>query len=300
MTLIEWALLLTLSLLWGGSFFFNAVAVTALPPLTVVAARVCLGAVLLYLGVRAVGARMPSDLTSWREFAVMGTLNNVVPFSLIVWGQTAIASGLASILNATTPLFTVVIAHALTQDERMTPASVIGTVIGLVGVTVMIGIDTLADAGNHALAELAILGASLSYALSVVYARRFARRGFPPLVSATGQITTAAAITIPLALIVDRPWTLPVPGIEVWGALIGLAVLATFLAYIIYYRILTTAGSVNLMLVTFLIPVTAILLGASILGERLAPHHFVGMAAIGIGLAAIDGRALRLLRRRKT
>lgn len=298
MTPVEWSLLLTLSLLWGGSFFFNAIALSALPPFVVVAARVTLGALLLYAAVRTIGARMPTDARSWRAFAVMGLLNNVLPFSLIAWGQTSIASGLASILNATTPLFTVIVAHALTRDERLTPASVVGTIIGLAGVAVMIGIDTLADAGGHVLAELAVLAASVSYALSAVYARGFARRGVPPLVSATGQITVAAVVMVPAALIVAPPWTLALPGPEVFAALVGLGALSTFVAYIIYYRILATAGSVNLMLVTFLIPVTAILLGALILGERLSVHHFIGMAAIGVGLATIDGRPLRLLTRR--
>jgi drug/metabolite transporter (DMT)-like permease len=300
MTPLEWALLITLSLLWGSSFLFNAVAVAALPPFTVVAARVTLGAALLLLAVRATGAHLPTDAASWRAFAVMGLLNNVVPFSLIVWGQSHIASGLASILNATTPMFTVLVAHAATDDEPMTPASAAGIAIGFAGVVMLVGVDVLGEAADHLLAEVAILAASLSYALSVVYARRFSRRGLAPLGAAAGQITAAAAIMIPLALVADRPWTLPVPGPAVWGALVGTGVLSTFLAYIIYYRILATAGSVNLMLVTLLIPVSAILLGASLLGERLEFNHFAGMAAIGLGLAVIDGRLLAWVRRRRT
>jgi len=298
MTATEWGLLVALSMLWGGSFFFIAIAVTALPPLTIVAVRVTLGAALLFLVVRVTGRRVPGDLRIWATFAAMGVLNNVVPFSLIAWGQTHIAGGLASILNATTPFFTVIVAHHFTHDERMTPARVAGVLIGFTGVVVMIGVDVLADTGGHFLAELAILGASLSYALSAVYARRFSRRGLPPLVTATGQITAAAVMMVPLSLILDRPWTLPLPGWQVLGALFGLAALATCLAYIIYYRILATAGAVNLMLVTFLIPISAILLGTAILGEELSANHLLGMAAIGVGLAVIDGRPLALLRRR--
>jgi drug/metabolite transporter (DMT)-like permease len=298
MSAAEWAMLVTLSVLWGGSFFFNAIAVEALPPFTVVAVRVTLGAALLYLVVRATGRSMPTDWPTWSALAAMGILNNVVPFCLIAWGQTHIGAGLASILNATTPLFTVIVAHLFTYDERMTAARVVGVVVGFVGVAVMMGLDLVADAGGHLLAELAILAASASYALSAVYARRFSRRGLPPLVAATGQIAAAAAIMLPLSLIIDRPWTLPTPPAEAVGAMVGLAALSTCAAYVIYYRVLATAGAVNLMLVTFLIPVSAILLGTLILGERLAAHHLFGMAAIGVGLAVIDGRPLAMLRRR--
>ena len=296
MTTPEWGLLVFLSLLWGGSFFFNAIAVTALPPLTIVASRVVLGSAFLYLVLRATGGSLPRDRENWVSFTVMGILNNVIPFSLIVWGQSHIPSGLASILNATTPLFTVLAAHWLTHDERMTPLRVGGIVIGFLGVVVMIGGDALAHAGDHLLAELAVLAASVSYAFSVVYGRRFSQRGLAPLATATGQISASAVMMVPIALIVDAPWTLPVPSFPVIGALIGLAALATCLAYVIYYRLLATAGSVNLMLVTLLIPVTAILLGSLFLGERLEPNHFIGMGAIALGLAAIDGRVFTRLR----
>lgn len=294
----EWALLVALSLLWGGSYFFNAVAVAALPPFTIVAVRVTLGAVFLYAAARVSGLRLPTDRASWSAFAVMGILNNVIPFSLIVWGQDRVASGLAAILNATTPLFTVLVAHAFTHDEPMTPGSVVGVVIGFAGVVILIGPGALGEAAGDLIAEFAILAASVSYAVSVVYGRRFSRAGLAPLATASGQIGAAAMMMVPIALIIDRPWTLAVPGGTVFGALLGLGALSTFLAYILYYRILAKAGSVNLMLVTFLIPVSAILLGTLILGERLAANHFLGMAVIGLGLAAIDGRLLTLVRRR--
>lgn len=300
MNVAEWGLLVTLSMLWGGSFFFNAVILAALPPFTLVAARLLLGAGFLYLVVRIAGRRMPVAPKVWAAFLLMGVLNNVIPFSLIAWGQTQMASGLASIFNATTPFFTVLVAHIYTRDERMTPATVAGLLIGFGGVVMMMGADALLDAvGGHLLGQLAILAAALSYAFSAVFARRFARTGVEPLPAATGQIAAAALVMVPIALIVDRPWALPVPGPEVFGAILGLAALATCLAYVIYYRILATAGAVNLMLVTFLIPVSAILLGTVILGERLSPHHFLGMAAIGIGLGVIDGRPLAWLRRRQ-
>ncbi len=298
MTAAEWGLLLFLSLLWGGSFFFNAVALTGVDPYTLVAVRVVLGAALLYAVLRATGGRLPRDRESWRAFAIMGLCNNVLPFTLIAWAQGhGIPSGLASILNAATPLFTVVVAHYLTIDERMTPLRVGGILVGFAGVVVMIGGDALAHVGGHLVPELAILAACCLYAYSAIFARRFSQMGLAPLATAAGQITASAAIMGVLVLVFDGPWRLPLPSLAVIGALLGIAALSTCLAYVIYYRILATAGSVNLMLVTLLIPVTAVLLGAVFLGERLAANHFIGMAAIAAGLAAIDGRVFRRLAR---
>jgi drug/metabolite transporter (DMT)-like permease len=299
MTTTEWGLLILLSLLWGGSYFYNAIAVKALPPLTIVTVRVVLGALLVYAVVRASGARMPRDGRTWRALFTMGLINNVIPFSMIAWSQGHVTSGLASILNATTPLFGVVFAHFTTRDEKMSPARVGGVIIGIVGVVFMIGPDALSDATDQFFAEIVCLSASILYAASGIYGRRFGRAGLPPLVTAAGQITASSVMMIPLAAVVDQPWTLPVPGFDVWAALIGLGAISTCLAYIVYYRILATAGAVNLLLVTLLIPVTAILLGSLLLGERLAINDFAGMALIGLGLAAIDGRPLRALMRRQ-
>ena len=242
------------------------------------------GGALLYAAVRLTGHAMPRDGASWRAYFVMGLLNNVVPFSLIAWAQSHVASGLAAILNATTPLFAVVLAHYLTGDERMTGGRVAGLVIGFVGVVVMIGPDALGGMSTNLLAELALLLASIFYAVSPIYARRFGRAGHAPIVSATGQFAAASVIIVPLAFVIDRPWTLAAPGLDVWAALIALAVLSSAVAYIIYYRLLKTAGAVNLLLVTFLVPVSAILLGAVFLHERLALADFAGMGLIALGL----------------
>lgn len=295
MTSLEWALLVALSVLWGGSFFFTGVAVKALPPFTIVVLRVGLAAVILNCVVYATGQRMPVAGRTWGAFLCMGLLNNVVPFSLIVWGQTQIAGGVASILNATTPLFAVVVAHALTRDEKMTSNRLAGVLTGLLGVVVMIG-PSAAIAGigdSHTAAQCAVLGAAFSYSLAGIYGRRFKAMGIAPIVTATGQVTASTLVLIPVALLIDRPWMLPAPGPEVWAALLGIAALSTALAYILYFRILATAGATNLMLVTFLIPISAIFLGALVLGEQLRAVHFVGMALIGLGLAAIDGRLFR-------
>lgn len=295
MSLANWISLLVLSVLWGGSFFFVAVAVDALPPLTIVTLRVGLAALALHLVVLVTGQRMPREPRIWLAFIGMGALNNMVPFTLIAWGQSHIASGLASILNAATPIFAVVVAHWLTRDERMSLSRVTGVVLGFVGVVVTIGPAVLTGLGVNVLAQLAILGAALSYAFAGVFGRRFGRWEVPSLIAATGQVSASALLLLPVGLWVDRPWALPVPGVAVWAAVIGLALLSTALAYILYFRILASAGTTNILLVTFLIPVSAIVLGTLFLDERLTLRHFMGIGVIGLGLAAIDGRLLRRL-----
>jgi drug/metabolite transporter (DMT)-like permease len=241
---------------------------------------------------------MPRDRASWAAFFGMGILNNMIPFCLIVWGQTHIASGLASILNATTPLFAVVVAHLMTSDEKMTGNRLFGVLVGFAGVAYMIGLDALRDLGANVLAQLAVLGAAISYSFAGIFGRRFRQMGMAPLIPAAGQVTASTILMLPIALIVDRPWTLAAPSAETWMALLGLALLSTAVAYVLFFRILAAAGATNLMLVTFLIPVSAILLGAAVLGEQLQGKHLVGMAMIAIGLAAIDGRLLARLRKR--
>jgi drug/metabolite transporter (DMT)-like permease len=299
MGLQEWGLLLFLSVIWGGSFFFIGIAVKSLPPFTLVFLRVALAATVLNLVVPAVGMRMPADRKTWSAFFGMGFLNNLMPFSLIVWGQTHIASGLASILNATTPVFTVIVAHFLTRDEKLTLNRLIGVLVGLAGVSVIIGPERLQGLGVNAFAQLAVLGAAVCYSFAGIYGRRFRRLGVHPVVTATGQVSASAIMLLPLALAVDHPWRLPIPAPPVLGAVLGLATLSTALAYIIFFRVLATAGATNIMLVTFLIPVSAILLGTVFLGEHLAWRHFLGMGLIGGGLAAIDGRLLPRIRPQK-
>jgi drug/metabolite transporter (DMT)-like permease len=290
---LEWGLLILLAALWGGSFFFAAVALREVGPLTVVISRVLIAAILLHLFILLAGLRMPRDTRTWVAFLGMGLLNNIIPFSLIFWGQTHIASGLASILNATTPLFTVVIAHVLTHNEKLTAGRTLGVLIGFAGVVVMIGADLLQGLGNNLLAQLAVLGAAVTYGFASVYGRRF--RQLPPICTAAGQVTTSTIVMLPVALLLERPWSLPMPGWQTLAALALLGALCTAFAYGLYFRILRTAGSTNISLVTFLVPVSALLLGMLILGERLEPKHFLGMALIGVGLAAIDGRPWRYL-----
>jgi drug/metabolite transporter (DMT)-like permease len=297
MTWRVWIWLLSLSILWGGSFFFAKVAVGELRPLTVVFGRVGLAAIALNVVLAATGHSLFRRGTTWPTFIFMGLLNNLIPFSLLFWAQLHLASGVASILNATTPLFTLVVAHLLTADEKMSGTKVAALLLGLGGVAVLVGPSAMAHLDAGLRGQLACLGAAFSYALAGVYGRRFQRMGIAPLEAAAGQVTASAVLILPIMLAIDQPWALPAsPSSAVWGALAGLALLSTALAYVLYFRILAAAGATNLLLVTFLIPVTAILLGAAFLGERLELRHFAGMAMIGAGLALIDSRIVAVLR----
>jgi drug/metabolite transporter (DMT)-like permease len=295
MTAFEWALLLILSLLWGGSFFFSKVALHELPPFTVVLARVGLAAVALGIYLRVIGTKLPTTGTVWLAFYGMGLINNLIPFSLIFWGQTQIASGLASIINATTPVFSILVAHFLTADEKMSANKIAGIVLGIAGVAVLMGHRAVSDQGPPLLPMLACLGAALSYGFASVFGRRFKRMGIQPAVVAFGQVTATTVMMVPIVLLIDTPWHLPMPGAQTFAALASLALLSTALAYVIFFRILSGGGALNVSLVTLLIPVSAIVLGSFVLGERLAPNHFAGMALIGLGLLAMDGRLWRLI-----
>jgi drug/metabolite transporter (DMT)-like permease len=295
MTANDWLLILVLSVFWGGSFFFTEIAVAEIPPFTLALLRVAIAAAILLVYARASGLALPPFGPSWRPLAVMAVLNNVAPFTLIFWSQSHIAGGLASILNATTPLFTIVVAHFATRDDRITPARLVGLFAGFAGVLIVIGPDALRELGVHVLAQLASLLAAVCYAVSGVYGRRF--HGLAPAVVSASILLISTAVMLPLAAVFDRPWTLPTPSGAAMLATLGLAAISTAAAYLIYFRVLARAGATNLLLVTFLIPVSAILLGALFLGETLEPRHFAGMGAIAIGLAAIDGRPRLLLAR---
>jgi len=296
----DWAILVTLALIWGGAFFFIGVAVRHVPPLTYVWLRLTIAAAAMWLFLKFKGEKLGLPRRVWGSILLLALLNNALPFTLFGWGQTHIASGLASILNATTPIWGVVVAHFLTSDERMTPRKIVGVLLGFGGVATMIGPTLLSNIGNDALAQLACVTASLSYALAAVWARRFKRMGLSPMSVTTGQLTAGAAMMLPLALFVDRPWEHAVPPLSAWGAIVALALLCTAFGYVMYFRLIDSAGATNALLVTLLVPPTAILLGSLFLGEQLAPQDFAGLLLIGLGLAAIDGRLLTIWRKRRT
>lgn len=286
----DWTRLVILSMLWGGSFFFVELALAGLPVLTIVWLRVALAAVVLAVVMWVSGVAFPKREV-WMALAVMGFLNNAVPFTLVVLAQGQISGALASVLNATTPLFTVLVAHLATQDERITGAKAVGLGLGFAGVVVMMA----GEPGGAGAAKLACLAAALSYACAGVWGRRFRHLGVAPLATAFGQVTAATLLLAPVWLLLDRPWTLVWPGAEVVGAVVAIATLSTALAYLIYFRLLASAGATNLLLVTFLIPVSATALGWLVLGERLLPQHLAGFGLILFGLVAIDGRVGRWL-----
>ena len=292
MGLTQWALLIALGAVWGASFFFNAIAVKALAPVAVVTLRCLIAAAALWAVAFALGYRPPDTSGRWRDLLVMGVVNNIVPFTLIVWGQKEIASSLAAILNATTPFFTLLIANRLTRDEPLTANRLAGVAVGLAGVAVMVGIGALESLGAHVLAQLAVLGAALSYGFAGSWGRRLAVN--PPIVTAAGQTLCSGLMLAPVAVLTGGFDGLATASPQALGAVLGLGLLCTAVAYVMFFSILKSSGAGNVSLVTFIVPISAILLGAAFLGERLEPQHILGMAAIAAGLALIDGRLFRL------
>ncbi len=283
----DWLQLILLALVWGLSFFFTEICLRDLGPATLAFGRVTTAALALLALAVLTGQSLPHGLGDWAPLAVMGLLNNALPFTLIMWGQTRIDSGLASILNATTPLFTFVLAHFLTADERMSRRGLAGIAIGFLGAVVLIGPGALAGLGAQSWAQIAVLGAACCYACAGIYGRRL--RHLSPVVAAAGMTAAAGDILLPLAALTEAPWTAR-PDMLTWLALLGIGLVSTAFAYILYFRILASAGATNLLLVTFLIPIAALLLGTLILGESISASALIGMALIFTGLAVIDGR----------
>jgi drug/metabolite transporter (DMT)-like permease len=293
----EWRLLVGLSLCWGASFLFYRVLSAALPPFTVALSRIGVAAVILNLIMVSLGRRMPRDLAIWRQFAVMGFLTCVATFSLTALALRDIQSGLGSILNAATPISSVLLAHVLTDNEKLTPQRILGVLAGVTGVVILIGPSALRHLGGaETWAQLAVLLGTVFAVLGSIYGRRF--RDLPPMTIATGQLTAATAILLPLVLIFDQPWTLAAPTPLLWLNILGFAVICSVIAYILFFKLLASAGATNVQLVTFLIPIVALLLGWRVLGEALDPHVYAGMAVIGLGLLLIDGRPAAWARRR--
>ena len=289
----EWGMLILLSIFWGGSFFFVEIALHAFRPFTVVFLRVTLAALILLGVVYISGRRMPASIGVWGAFMVMGALNNAIPFSLIVWGQTRIDSGVASILNATTPIFTVLLAHLFTADERLTMRKFLGVLIGFLGVYIMMKPELKDGFSWRGLGQLAVLGATLSYGFAGIFGKRFKKTS--PVVNSAGMLICSSIMMFPLAIIWESPWSV-YPSLEAAAAVFGIAVISTAMAYLLYFRILAAAGATNVLLVTFLIPISALLLGVGVLGENLNVLEYIGMGSIFMGLVTIDGRALKWIK----
>ena len=291
MSASDWAQLLLLGFLWGGSFFFARIAVAEISPLALVLYRVSIAALVLQAWLRARGISFSPALARRGPFLCLALLNNVIPFSLIFTGQTQIGAGLASIFYATTPLWTILVANLLTSDEKLSAAKLAGVGLGIAGAAVMIGPGLQSDLGGPAWAKLAVIGAAVSYAFGVVYAKRF--RDIAPSVVATGQLTASTVLMVPIVFFLHSPRAIMTSNIHIWAAVSVLAVFTTAFAFILYFNLIASAGATSASLVTLLVPVSAILLGATFLGERLQPFEFAGMALIMASLIIIDGRIFR-------
>lgn len=290
---VEWAMLGLLSLVWGCSFFLIEIALRGFGPFTVVFLRVTVAASVLLCVMRFSGLRFDSGLKGWGWYLVLGLLNNAVPFSLITWGQTRIESGSAAIFNATTPIFAGVLAHFFTTDERLTTNKVIGMILGFLGVYLMMKPELDGGLSWRGFGQVAVLGAALMYAVSGIFAKRFSRD--PPVVTAAGMLIGASIIMLPLAFVIDSPWQAR-PSLETISAVAALAVVGTAAAYVLFFRVLAAAGATNVLLVTFLVPIGAILLGVTILKETIRWEELAGMGLIFLGLISIDGRVFVYIR----
>lgn len=293
MPLSQWLLLILLSVLWGLAFFFNGVALRELPPATIVFGRLALAALILVGAVRLLRLPFPTSLAAWAPYAVMSMFNNVIPFMLIARGQQEIASGLASVLNATTPMFSVLLAHYFTPGERATPLRILGVLFGFAGVAILFGPGLTSGRTTTVFGMVLVLGAAASYGCAGVWGSRF--RATSPIVSSCCQLVCSSIVMLLLAVLLDRPWTLPMPGPATLASIAGLAVLSTALAYVVFYRILAVSGGTNSMLVTLLMPVVSILLGVLVLGETFEPRFVSGALVIAAALLTIDGRLPRAI-----
>jgi drug/metabolite transporter (DMT)-like permease len=291
MSAFDWGRILLLGAIWGGSFFFARIAVSEMHPLTLVLFRVAIAAAALHIYLLARGPSFRLALPIAGSLLVLALVNNVLPFSLIFAGQTEMGAGLASVLNATTPFWTILIANAVTSDEKLSLNKVAGVLLGIAGVAVMVGPGIVASLGGPVWAKFAMVAASISYAVALIFARRF--KGVPPAIVATGQLTASTIVMIPVVLFWNGPADLFAASLPVWAAVFALALVSTAFAYILYFGIIGSAGATNASLVTLIVPVSAILLGFVFLGERLELFEVAGMVLIAMGLVTIDGRIFR-------
>lgn len=288
-----WGLIAILSILWGGAFFLIEIGLRSYPPNSLVFMRLALAIPPMWIAMRLAGDRLPRDAQSWWLLMVVGALNCALPFILFFWGQQYLQSGYASILNATTPLWGVVIAHFMTSDEKATPSRLLGVMLGMAGIVVMAWPEAVKGLTGNLLAQIACLVSTLFYSIAAIYGRRLSQTAMTPMVVATGQTMMAALFMLPVVLLIDHPWTMPVPRWDSTMAGLALALLSTALAYILYFRLIDRSGASNATLVAFIMPVLAVILGISFLNESFSERQVAGAALIALGLLAIDGRLLK-------
>lgn len=281
-------LLITLAALWGPSFLFIKVAVEEIPPLTLVLGRVAVGTAFLLIVLLSQGRRLPTDRRLWRHLAVVAMLHNALPWVLLSWGEQYIDSALASILNGTTPLFTIILAHFLVAGDRMTVPKMLGVLLGFAGLFLLILPSLSGGAQASTWGLLAVTAAAAVYGVAMIYSRNHLR-GLPPLVAPASQLLLATGSMLPVALLVDRPWTLDRPSTVALGSLFLLGILGTGLAFIVYYRLLETANPTYISMVTYVIPVFGVVLGVLVLGEQLTWYALAGFALILLGVMVVNG-----------
>ncbi len=287
-----WLLIGILSILWGGAFFLIEVGLRSYPPITLVFMRLVLAVPPMWIAMRLMGERLPTEPRIWGLLAIVGALNCALPFILFFWGQQYLDSGYASILNATTPLWGVITAHFLTSDEKATPARIVGVLIGMAGIVVMVGPEAMKGLSNNLLAQLACIISTIFYSFAAIYGRRLSQTELTPMAVATGQTMMAALMMVPIVVVMDQPWTMAAPRLDSTLAGITLAIFSTALAYTLYFRLIDRSGASNAQLVAFLMPILAVILGIAFLGESLSGGQIAGAGLIAVGLAILDGRLI--------
>jgi len=281
---IELALLLLLATLWGGSYTFIKLGVATIPPVTLIAARTLIAGLLLLVVMHGRGLRLPQDAATWRRFLFQACLNSVIPWTLIAWAERALDAGLATILNSTSPIFAFFLTLAVTRHEMVSFRKLFGVVIGMAGICLIVGVQALAGLGEQLTAEIATVVATICYAGGAIFSRAF--KGLDPMAPAAGSLLCGAAILVPVSLVVDRPWTLA-PSPSSMLALLALAVFSTALAFVIYFRLVMTLGSVGTTAQAYLRVPIGVALGVVFLGEKLTPTAWIGLGCVVVGVAAM-------------
>jgi drug/metabolite transporter (DMT)-like permease len=281
---LEFALLLLLATLWGASYSFIKLGFATIPPITLIAARTLVAGVLLLAIMRWRGLRLPKDAATWRRFLFQACLNSVIPWTLIAWGERSLDAGLATILNSTSPIFTFFLTLAMTRHETLSARKLFGVVAGMAGICLIVGVQALAGLGVQLTAEIATVTATICYAGGAIFSRGF--RDLDPMAPAAGSLLCGAAILVPASLVIDRPWTLA-PSTGSLLALVGLAVFSTALAFVIYFRLITTLGSVGTTAQAYLRVPIGVALGVIFLGESLTSTAWIGLGCVVVGVAAM-------------
>ena len=280
----ELALLLLLATLWGASYTFIKLGVATIAPITLIAARTAIAGLLLVAIMRWRGVRLPRDGATWRRFLLQACLNSVIPWTLLAWGERSVDAGLATILNSASPIFTFLLTAALTRHEAASPRKLVGVVAGMTGICLIVGVDAFGAIGEGLVAELAIVVATLCYACAAIFGRNF--KGLDPMAPAAGSLLAGAAFLIPASLVLERPWTMAPSAVSIL-ALLGLAVVSTALAFVIYFRLIQTLGSVGTTAQAYLRVPIGVAIGVAVLGERLSPTAWIGLACAVVGVAAM-------------